>query len=115
MARVEMIACCKNELVFLCRHVTSGTVDNSHVGTSNLGFHASTTMVTSHLHTTIVNHVRHADSNLSLSHDEVRSFEDEGLDSDVDDLSEIGSGDDGNWDRPEDDDWNSRFIRLNRQ
>lgn len=110
MADVEMIA------RFSCRHhITSGSVSHSHVGTSNQGFHGSTTMVTSHLHTTIVNHVRHADSNLSLSHDEVRSFEDEGLDSDVDDLSEIESGDDGDWDRPDDDDWNKRFITLTRQ
>jgi len=72
-------------------------------------------MVTSHLHTTIVDHVRHADSNLSFSRDEVRSFEDEGMDSDVDDLSEIGSGDDGDWDRPDEDDWNNRFITLTRQ
>ena len=85
------------------------------MGTSNAGFHGSTTMVTSHLHTTIVNQVRHADSNLSLSRDEVRSFEDEGMDSDVDDLSEIGSGDDEDWDRPDEDDWNNRFIRLTRQ
>ena len=85
------------------------------MGTSNAGFHGSTTMVTSHLHTTIVNHVKRADSNLSLSHDEVLSFEDEGLDSDADDLSEIGSGDDADWDRPDEDDWNSRFITLTRQ
>ena len=92
--------------------MTSGSVHNSHVGTSNPGFHGSTTMVTSHLHTTIVKHVKLADSNLTLSNDEVCSFEDEGMDSDVDDLSEIGCGDDEDWDRPEEDDWNSRFISL---
>lgn len=85
------------------------------MGTSNPGFHGSTTVVTSYLHTTIVNHVRHADSNLSLSRDEVRSFEDEGMDSDVDDLSEIGSGDDGDGDRQDEDNWNRRFITLTRQ
>lgn len=98
--------------MFPCRHhVTTTHVDNSsHVGTSNPGFHSSTTAITSHLHTTITSHVRHADSNLTLSHDEVHSYEDEGLDSDVDDLSELGSGDDEDWDRP--DDWDSRFIAL---
>ena len=111
MARVEIIAFCCT--CFSCRYqMTSGSVHNSHVGTSNPGFHGSTTMVTSHLHTTIVNHVKHADSNMTLSNDEVRSFEDEGLDSDVDDLSEIGSGDDGDWDRPDYDEWNNQFIKL---
>ena len=81
--------------------MTSGSVHNSHVGTSNLGFHGSTTMVTSHLHTTIVNHVKHADSNLTLSNDEVCSYEDEGHNSDVDDLSEIECEDEGDWDRPD--------------
>lgn len=99
--------------MFSCRHhVITGNVDHSHVGTSNPGFHGSTTAVTSHLHTTIVNHVRHADSNLTLSHDDTRSYEEEGPDSDVDDLSELDSGDDGDWDRPDDHDWERRFIGL---
>ena len=97
--------------MFRCRHhVMPGKVDENLVGTTNPGFHGSMPVVTSELHTTIVGHVWRADSNLSLSQDEVRSFDDEGLDSDVDDLSELGSGDDEDWDRP--DDWDSRFIGL---
>ena len=91
-------------------------VNETLVGTSNTGFVGSMSTVTgtSTLHTRIVSHVIRADSNLSLSHDEVHSFEDEGMDSDVDDLSEIGSGDDEDWDRP-DDSWDSRFTRLRHE
>ena len=99
--------------MFPCRHhVISGNVDSSHVGTSNPGFHGSTTAVTTHVHTTIANHVRRADSNPALSHDETHSFEDEGMDSDVGDLSELGSGDDEDWDRPDDYGWDRRFIAI---
>ena len=39
-----------------------------------------------------------ADSSPSLSLDEVHSFTDEGLDPDVDDLSQLDSGDERDWD-----------------
>lgn len=67
-------------------------------------------MVILYLYMMIVNYVRYVDSNLLLLYDEVCLFEDEGLDLDVDDLSEIESGDDGDWDRLDDDDWNKWFI-----
>ena len=49
-----------------------------------------------------------ADSRPSLTNDEVRSFGDEGLDSDVDDLSELESGEDSD----NADNWNSHFVAL---
>ena len=77
-------------------------VDEKPLGTSNPGFHGSVSVT--HLHTMIYRHVMRADSHPSLSHDEVHSYEDEGLDSDVDDLSELGSGNEEDWDQP-DEDW----------
>ena len=85
-------------------------MEENPIGTSNPGFHGSMPAVTNNLHSVIVHRVTHADSHPSLSRDEVHSFKDEGLDSDVDDLSELGSGDEENWDQP--DDWDSHFIGL---
>ena len=64
--------------------------------------------MTSSLHSVITNHVTRADSQPSLTNDEVRSFGDEGLDSDVDDLSELESGEDSD----NADNWNSHFVAL---
>ena len=86
------------------------TVEEKPLGTGNLGFHGSTPAVTSSLHSVIVHRITHADSNPSLSHDEMHWFEDEGMDSDVDDLSQLESEDEEDVDQP--DDWFSHFISL---
>lgn len=85
-------------------------VDEKPLGTNNPGFHGSMPAVTTNLHTMIIRHVMLADSNPVLSHDEMHSFEDEGLDSDVDDLSQLGSGDEGDWEQSNA--WDSHFIEL---
>ena len=82
------------------------------LGTINPGLSGSTPAVTTSVNSMIVHHVMRADSHLSLSQDEVHSFEDEGMDSDVDDLSELDSADEDDWDRP--DDWDSHFVSLGR-
>ena len=64
------------------------------LGTNNPGFHGS-----SHLHSVIVHHVIRTDSQPYLSPDELHLFKDEGLDSDVDDLSQLDSGDEEDWDQ----------------
>ena len=79
--------------------------DESHLGAKNLGFLSSVSAEASHLHTVIVRHVRRADSEPSLANDELHPFYDEGHDSDVDDLSQLDSGDERDWEQPEI--WNS--------
>lgn len=69
------------------------TVEEKPLGTGNQGFYGSTPAVTSNLQSVIVHRITHADSNPSLSHDEMHWFEDEGMDSDVDDLSQLESED----------------------
>ena len=87
-------------------------VHETSLGTNNPGFNGSMPAVTTSVNSMIGHHVMRADSHPSLSHDEVHSFEDEGMDSDVDDLSELDSEDDEDWDRP--DDWDSHFVSLGR-
>lgn len=57
--------------------------------------------------------VSKANSQGSLSNDELSRFRHEGEDSDDVDLSELGSGDDNDWDQS-DDDWDSHFVGLGR-
>lgn len=76
--------------------------DESHLGANNSGFRSSVSAEASHLHTVIV---RGADSEPSLANDELHPFYDEGHDSDVDDLSQLDSGDERDWEQPEI--WNS--------
>ena len=99
--------------LFNNRHpVATALEKDSRLGTSNLAFHGTTAHVThsNHLHTIIASHVQRVDSAPSLSYDEVTSFKDEGLDSDVDDLSHLGSDDEG--DSDEGGDWDAAFTRL---
>ena len=76
-----------------------GKVDEKPPGSNNPTFQSAIDAATTRLHTMIFRHVIHADSTPSLSHDEMHSFNDEGLDSDVDDLSQLDSGDEGDWDK----------------
>lgn len=75
--------------------------DESHPGANNSGFRSSVSAEASHLHTVIVRHVRRADSEPSLANDELHPFYDEGHDSDVDDLSQLDSGDERDWEQRE--------------
>lgn len=90
------------------RHVITNIVHETPLGSNNQAFRSSTREVSSSLHSVITNHVMRADSQPSLTNDEVRSFGDEGLDSDVDDLSELESGEDSD----NADNWNSHFVAL---
>ena len=92
------------------RHVITNIVHETLLGSNNQAFRSSTREVSSSssLHSVITNHVMRADSQPSLTNDEVRSFGDEGLDSDVDDLSELESGEDSD----NADNWNSHFVAL---
>lgn len=90
------------------RHVITKIVHETPLGSNNQAFRSSTREVSSSLHSVITNHVVRADSQPSLTNDEVRSFGDEGLDSDVDDLSELESGEDSD----NADNWNSHFVAL---
>lgn len=90
------------------RHVITKIVHETPLGSNNQAFRSSTREVSSSLHSVITNHVVRADSQPSLTNDEVRPFGDEGLDSDVDDLSELESGEDSD----NADNWNSHFVAL---
>ena len=76
-------------------YVIPENMDEKPLGSNNPTFHSPIAAATTHLHSMIFRRVMSADSTPSLSHDEVHSFNDEGLDSDVDDLSQLDSEDEG--------------------
>lgn len=85
---------------FNCR-INAVKTDKSHLGANNSCFRSSVSAEASHLHTVIVRHVRRADSEPSLANDELHPFRDEGHESDVDDLSQLDSGDENDWEQPD--------------
>lgn len=104
MQTINMRHAHDEKTTFNCR-INVDKTDQSHLGAKNTGFRGSVSAEASHLHTVIARHVRRADSEPSLANDELHPFYDEGHDSDVDDLSQLDSGDERDWEQP--DIWNS--------